>query len=758
MVAISYGGYWQKRIKHVKRIEGWKEDDQMKKGVTRREFMKMTACATAAVGVSSMVPWRFGARDAQAFSNSIPLAKFIQPLRAFGPDIPVAVPDNLTYTGVDYYQVTAGWYRDQLHPSLPPTGTRLYGYGPLGTVSGGLAGAPKHLGHAIVATKGKPVRIKLTSALPGSHILPFDSTIPTAPGILGGSQDRAAIHLHGGLVPWASDGGPFHWVDPRGTVGASNVNWLPSAGGPTNDYFYPNNQSSRLMWYHDHAIGTTRTSAYAGLASAYILTDPGDPIEIALASNIPINIDYLVFQDKIFWDPAIDPGFATYVTGAVAGDLWYPYRYEKNRWKFGSNKIGQPIPSAIPEFFGDTMLVNGTVYPDKPVTPDVYRLRLLNACNARFLNLKFVVDNAGSGEPLGGYLAPTPAPVDVWIIGTEGGFLPTPVQIFRNGLPMAGFIPTPLLPGPLLMGPAERVDLLVDFTRCGGQQVLLYGDAQAPFPVGAPLTDFYPGAPKNPVVTALGFGPNTRTLMRFSVPNAIPGPSGASIIGAITPAFSSSPVNPVLATAPVATGGRALVGTPGGTITYKGIPYNYLATTQELTLNEIFDVYGRLQQLVGTNVPLVKGTFGRGYLDPPTETVRYGTIQIWNIYNLTGDTHPMHFHLFNVMILKRQPFKVNQFNGIPSFTGPGRGPESGEEGWKETVKMNPGECTTIAVLVEDPNPAGGRVYAVDTIGTTATLPYSPRLATFAVNGDEYVFHCHILEHEEHDMMRPLVGF
>ncbi|MBI5589721.1 MAG: multicopper oxidase domain-containing protein [Deltaproteobacteria bacterium] len=734
----------------------------MKRGMSRREFIKMSAGATAALGMSTMLPWRFGAREAMAFSNSIPLQKFIQHLRDFGPQIPVAAPDTTTYANVDYYQVTAGWFRDQLHPSLPNP-TRLYGYGPAGTTAGGLAGGV-HLGNAIVATKGRPVRIKFSSALPGTHILPFDSTIPTAPGILGGSQDRAAIHLHGGLVPWASDGGPFNWVDPRGAVGASNVSWLPNATGLlTNDYYYPNNQSARLMWYHDHAIGTTRTSAYAGLASAYILVDPTDPIEIALTSAMSslgdphFDADFLVFQDKIFWNPALDPNYALYVTGVQPGDLWYPYLYERNRWKINGPKFAPPIPSAIPEFFGDTMLVNGSVYPEQTLDAEVYRFRLLNACNARFLNLKFVIDT-GIGEPVGTYLAPTPAPVDVWIIGTEGGFLPAPVQLFQSGLPMAGFIPTPTLPGPLLMGPAERVDILVDFSKCFGQKVLLFNDAQAPFPVGAPVNDYYPGAPKNPIVTSLGFGPNTRTLMRFAVTGINVGPSLSSILGTITPAFSNSPVNPVLPTVPTVNGGNTLAATPGSTINHKGVNYFYQPTTQELTLNEIYDVYGRLMQLVGTNVPLVKGTFGRSYMDAPTETVQYGTIQVWNIYNLTGDTHPMHFHLFNAMILKRQPFQVNSFNGIPSFTGPGRGPERGEEGWKETVKMNPGECTTIAILVEDPNPVG-RQYAVTSGVNTynATLPPSPRLATFGVTGDEYVFHCHILEHEEHDMMRPLVG-
>jgi spore coat protein A, manganese oxidase len=735
----------------------------MKRGMSRRQFIKMTAGATAALGMSSMLPWRFGARDAMAFSNSIPLLKFNQALRTFGVDIPLASVDGNTYPGVDYYQVTAGWFRDQLHPGLPNP-TRLYGYGQNPDASGKLADG-KHLQHAIVAQKGRPVRLKLSSALPASHIIPFDSTIPMPN--TGLRQDRAAVHLHGGLVPWTSDGGPFHWIanpaNPGGAaaIGASQVKWLPDMNGIlTDDYYYPNNQSARLMWYHDHAIGTTRTSAYAGLATGYLMTDPDDPVEIELQKDGYGVADFLVFQDKIFWNPALDPNYALYVTGAQSGDLWYPYMYERNRWKINGPKFGPPIPSAIPEFYGDTMLVNGSVYPYRDVVAGAYRFRVLNACNARFLNLKFVYEDAFlPGEPAGGYLAPTVAPVDLYIIGTEGGFLQAPVQLLQNGLPMPGFLATPLLPGPFVMGTGERVDILVDFSRCGNQKVILYNDAQAPFPVGAPVNDYYPGAPKNPVVTQASMGPNTRTLMQFRV-STTTGISLAGTINSITAAFNFN-TNTVLPTVASVNGGLTLAATPGSTIYHNGVPYNYLTTTQELTLNEVFDIQGRLQQLVGTNVPLVKGTFGRTYLDPPTETATYGTVQVWNIYNLTADTHPMHFHLFNVQILKRQPIKINAFNGIPSFTGPGRGPDAGEVGWKETVRMNPGECTTIAVLVEDPNPDGGRTYKASRTGgkTDADLPYSPRLAalTPSVTGDEYVYHCHILEHEEHDMMRPLVA-
>jgi spore coat protein A, manganese oxidase len=731
--------------------------------ITRRQFIK----GAAATGVALSLPLKFGVRSANAYAISPGLQKFIDPLPPFVQASRMATPVQGVYAPgtVDYYELTGGVFRASVssdmqralrvnNPAATYNGTRMYGYRDTASAT------HVPLGAAIAVNKGTPVRMRFTNDLPAQHIIPFDATITQ--GLPAGTiptQDRMAIHLHGGLVPWTSDGGPFHWfgrgANTRGQAGAaaygaSWMNWLPDeTGTPTMDIYYPNNQSARLMWYHDHAIGITRINAYAGLATGYLILDLADPVDAAIGGIG----EFLVFQDKVFWDPVNDPNYGLKVNsadlgGAQAGDMWYPYMYEKAIWKLqGNAKKGTPIPSAIPEMFGDTMLVNGICYPTHNVAATRLRLRTLNACNARFLNLKFVYESGATGEPQGGYLAPMPAPVDVWIIGTEGGYLKTTKQVVSGGVPVT--------PTALLMGPAERMDLIVDFTLCENQKILLYNDAPAPYPIGAPIFDWYPLAPGNPGAATIqnGFGPNTRTIMRFAVGAAasrfpIPDVTGA---------------NPVLATTPdLINGGLKLSATPGSNVSHNGANYNYVAGTQELTLNETFDIYGRLMQLVGTTVPLVKGTFGRAYLDPGTEKATYGTIQIWNIYNLTADTHPMHFHLFNVMVLRRRLFRVQGFSGIPVFTALGRGPDPGEEGWKETVKMWPGECTTVAVLVEPPlpgMPANRDVIVTNAANAqfTGTLPPSPRLTAQGTPGDEYVWHCHILEHEEHDMMRPLIG-
>jgi spore coat protein A len=367
------------------------------------------------------------------------------------------------------------------------------------------------------------------------------------------------------------------------------------------------------------------------------------------------------------------------------------------------------------------MLANGTVYPEATVEARRYRLRILNACQARFLNLQLYVDD---GSPDGitlnrNTMKPTNAPgPDFFVLGTEGGFLPKPVQVASNH----PFDPVSLN-GSLITGPAERWDLLIDFSKFAGQKVILYNDAPAPFPGGDPVNDYFPGSPGNPTQPQPGFGPNTRQILRFKVVPATSKDAPLRITGDtdLTPDLTPFLVPP----------GTAVQG--GVLHLPPGVP------VRQLTLNETFDGYGRLIQLLGTNVA-VNGGFGRAYEDPATETPTAGSTEVWQIANLTGDTHPIHFHLVNVQVLGRQPFNADTYNGTPSYTGPARGPGKTELGWKETVRMNPGEVTTVIMKFDLP-----------AAPPHVTVPSSPR-----TGGNEYVWHCHILEHEEHDMMRPLV--
>ena len=310
----------------------------------------------------------------------------------------------------------------------------------------------------------------------------------------------------------------------------------PGAAPNEAEYYYPLNQSARFVWYHDHALGITRINAYAGIASGFLLRDTFEAGLIGM--GLPNFIEAggkevpLVVQDKIFVGPNIavaDPTWSAVSSATGPGSLWYAHIYERNRWKSagnvtggGANNLTPPDPSCIPEFFGDTMLVNGTAFPKIAVEPRRYRLRLLNACNARFLNLQlYVADASPNGITLNALGNPANAPAicnpDLSVasaailqIGTEGGFLPNPVLIPTN----VPFNPLNPLKSSLVVASAERPDIILDFSRHRNQSIILYNDAPAPFPVGAPVNDYFPlfNIKANPVnaLTPAGFGPNSR--------------------------------------------------------------------------------------------------------------------------------------------------------------------------------------------------------------------------------------------------------
>jgi spore coat protein A len=172
---------------------------------------------------------------------------------------------------------------------------------------------------------------------------------------------------------------------------------------------------------------------------------------------------------------------------------------------------------------------------------------------------------------------------------------------------------------------------------------------------------------------------------------------------------------------------------------FSRLAQNSALHVRDLTLNEQFDNYGRLIQLLGNNRPNGTNnqgltTFGREYMDAATERPKAGAVEVWRIFNLTGDTHPIHFHLVNVQVLGRQPFDPVSYDGKPTFTGPMRPPDANELGWKETVRMNPMEMTVVIMRFDTPKAA----------------------VSARTGGYNYVWHCHILEHEEHDMMRPMI--
>ncbi len=315
-------------------------------------------------------------------NTGTPLRKFVDGLPGLGTAglnnlgqyIPVAVPDKATYPGSDYYEIGIVEYTERMHRDLPKA-TTLRGYVQLetpvnaatskhialtypdGTPILNAAGAqvfavdnPHYLGPLINATKGTPVRVKYSNLLPkgrfdavtgkrnGDLFIPVDTTLAGAgigpDGINSYTQNRAMIHLHGGDNPWISDGTPHQWITPAGEVstpytqGASfqNVPDMPNPGAGSGTLFWTNNQSARLMFYHDHTDGITRVNVYGGMAAAYLISDPVEQ-GLVTAGTIPAAQIPLVIQDKTFVPADVAQQDAKWDTlhWGQPGDLWFPH-------------------------------------------------------------------------------------------------------------------------------------------------------------------------------------------------------------------------------------------------------------------------------------------------------------------------------------------------------------------------------------------------------------------------------------------------
>ncbi len=845
-----------------------------------------------------------------------------------GQYLPVAVPDTTSYPGSDYYVIELVEYTEQMHSDLPPTTLRGYRQANMG-------GSPPHyLGPAIVATKDRPVRILFRNLLPtgqgGNLFLPVDTTVmgsgmgpnmggmaetdpqnpmcgnnPKPAGCY--SENRATLHLHGGISPWISDGTPHQWITPANEntpypegVSVENVPDMPEPGPGEMTFFYTNQQSARLMFYHDHAWGITRLNVYAGEAAAYLITDdteqalmaPGGALE-DVGLGIP-----LVIQDKTFVPPLEqlamqDPTWDLSRWGGE-GDLWLPHVYvpaqnpgdasgvnQFGRWAYGPwfwppttnidyGPIANPYydemcdpdvqwcePPLIPgvpfnsmgmEAFMDTPVVNGTAYPTIELDAKPYRFRILNAANDRFFNLSLyqaidangVLCDAANSNPAAestgvacSEVALNPAEVAAalsdpagvfptpvagtegpdWIqIATEGGFLPAPTVIPAQ--------PTTWVTDPtvfnagnvdqhsLLIGPAERADVVVDFSQYAGQTLILYNDAPAAFPARDPRYDYYTGNPDltdtgGTPPTLPGYGPNTRTVMQITVK----GGAGPSFnLGALQTAFKSQSLggqgvfengqHPIIvgqsaynsaygSTFPLNGPSAGLVQIFNTSFSFKTLLGDTL--TMPLQPKQIQDEmgeafereYGRMSGFLGVESP--NATAGAQnmilypYVNPASEvfdgielppgmevtpiaTADDGT-QIWKITHNGVDTHPIHFHLYDVQLINRV-----------GWDGIIRRPDPNELGWKDTVRVSPLEDTIVAMRPIIPKIPFGvfdsfrPLNPMMPLGSTAMFnstdifgnPIVPPITNQIVNfGWEYVWHCHILSHEEMDMMRPV---
>ncbi|WP_243439808.1 multicopper oxidase domain-containing protein [Fundidesulfovibrio soli] len=479
-------------------------------------------------------------------------------------------------------------------------------------------------------------------------------------------------------------------------------------------------------------------------------------------------------------------------------------------------------PSTTPEAFHDTSVVNGVAYPYLNVEPRAYRFRVLNASNDRMLNLQLykadatvtTVDGRTNTEvkmipvPLGqsiygkasGIPDPTLKGPNMIQIGNEGGFLPAPVVLTNTPI---GFETNPknivvgnVLEKNLFMGPAERADVIIDFSQFANQTIILYQDAPAPVPAFETRVDYYTGDPDQTATggaptTIAGFGPNTRTIMQFRVgAQASPGSyttfSLANLQNAFkttgqTPgAFAASQHPPLVPQAEYNSAYNAsFPATNVVPIQANSLTFTPMGANAPLTINftpkaiqELFETnYGRLNALLGVELPFTNGqnqtTVPIGYAEPTpdsyVDSVTFGVpkagdgTQIWKITHNGVDTHPVHFHLYDVQVLNRV-----------GWDGAIRLADPNELGWKETVRMNPLEDCIVALrpvapklpfgvpksvrLIDPTLPQGAPISTLDPLtGGGVTVPNYPLDYDW-----EYVWHCHILSHEENDMMHAAI--
>ena len=597
---------------------------------------------------------------------------------------PVYVPNNIYDCNGKLirqeYTVKMSSFYQQILPAGYPA-TQVFGYG--GYVKDAITGkwlgfVSNSPGPTFEAIRGVPVRVKWVNNLQTSF-LPIDPTLHWAdPNNLGmmnmdesnvydtfppGYADAqtpvpTAVHLHGAEVSSSFDGGPDQWFTANGIHGTGYRSLYPTAPNAA-VYEYPNTQIAYTSFYHDHALGMTRINVMSGLAGIYLLRDKNTyrdyvaPLLPKGKYEIPLAI-----QDRSFNDD---------------GSLWFP--------SVGNNPDIHPYWQ--PEFFGDTIMVNGKLWPNLNVDRGQYRFRIVDGSNARFYNLQFVVQGTGQVLPFK-------------LIGTDGGYIKTAVNL-----------------NSLLIAPGQRDDILVDFSGIApGTKILMTNNANAPYPDGDPV---------DPDTTA--------QIMQFTV----------TANAGYTPKTLPTLLNPTL-------------------------KYSYpnLHDPVKTRTLPFFEAMSAIDE------PLAVYLNGQMWSGVLTETPRVGATEDWYLVNPTADAHPIHTHLTQFQLVKRIPFDWMQYeadwialNGMPPvpenvvptklavtpyFTGPAIYPTADENAWRDTIIAPPGYVTVIRIRWA---PQDSPLY-----GTYAPKPGVNQFPFNPTKGPGYVWHCHIIDHEDNEMMRP----
>ena len=621
--------------------------------------------------------------------NPLSIPKYADPLPipAVMPQTPNAVVNG---AGIDYYEIAVRQFQQQvLSTGLPAT--TVWGYGSVNH-----PGTFAYPARSIEATVNRPVRVKWLNQLVDGNgnflrpLAPVDQTLhwanPAGDCIDGVKRTDCrgrsqlpyagpvpvSVHLHGAHVNPDSDGFPEAWFLPA----ASNIDCIGAVGYPrtpstADDFFcrgsnfgqipgaaledgaalfqYRNDQDASTLWFHDHSLGMTRTNVYAGPAGFYLLR--GGPSD--LPSGVPGGLPGgafeipLVIQDRSFnsdgslFYPASRVFFDGYA-GPYIGD---------------ANVESDVAPLHNPEFFGNTMVVNGKTWPFLNVEPRKYRFRILNGSDSRFLVLKFRDGNVKT---------------DFTQIGAEGGFLPAPVVLSQ-----------------LLVAPAERADVIVDFSRFSPGDTLHLLNVGPDEPFGGP----FPNAVQADANTT-GQVMQIRVVARTSADTSTIPP-----LPAFTPVGNPENVRQVSLNEL----DSSLICVDRNNVFVPGVSPPACARRSA--------PFGPVTAMLGTVDPLSGLGIPQEWASPITENPALNATEMWEISNFTADAHPIHVHMVMFQVVNRQNIA----------TGAVRGPEPGETGFKDTVVSFPGEITRNKAIYD-----------------IAGL---------------FVWHCHILSHEDNEMMR-----
>jgi spore coat protein A len=634
------------------------------------------------------------------------------------------------------------------------TGTWVFGYLPGASIAQPTPSQATYIGPVIVATRGQPTEIKYVNELGNTSATKValwqetidggvDQTLHWADP-LNGEQNMcnhmitsgmppsmgcaehysgpipAVPHLHGGYVPPVLDGGPDAWFTSDGMYhghGYYTDPLVPVAGNEA-VYRYLNDQEAAPIWFHDHLLGGTRINVYCGLAGAYDIIDPClalptglHPVGLQQDSNGPVDfLIPLVIQDRSF---------------DVEGQLYFP-----------NMGINPEHPYWIPELVADAIVVNGKVWPYLNVQARRYRFLVINGSNARTYEMFLV-------NPVTKVMGPA-----IWQIATDGGYLDTPVKL------------DPVLGQKLTLMPGERADIIIDFAGMQGQTLLVRNTGRTPYPKGTSPNGSTVGRivqirVQAGAVTDTSYDPATLTPLRPAMVRLVNPAAGTLATGVTANKTRQLTLNEVMGMPTTVNG-----------IAYPGGPLEILVN------NTKWDGKRGDGTIRSDFTPIALNGITNYFSELPNE----GDTEVWEIVNLTADAHPIHTHLVQFQLMNRQMYNTNKYNKayaaafpggafipsygppldyntgntralggnpdiVPFLQGPAAPPLANEAGWKDTVMCPPGMVTRFVARWA---PQEKAIDAMD-----LNFSFDP----FAL-GYNYVWHCHIIDHEDNEMMRP----